>query len=562
MGITIIVAFFLNGGAHGLYADDWVYKFFGSGLAKTTWTPQQGGVAYRVLAIYIAPLVANALPTFEISVRVGVISLHLLNVILLGWLAERVTGARWIALAAGALFLMPLFAYETLLWLSAGIFYLILFGLLLIGFHALFSCRSLTRQFYFAALALMAWSAMLLFIESGLFLPLLFAPMSWMARRRGIVLDRRAWMGTLVIFYILAGAYLWFVLRGAAVVAVHGETAFDPILIMTQRVPQVVESIGGYFAEWLPRGVYADALELGAREWAATIWFWVLAIAFVVGIGICAKGIAKGEPRAFEQKFPNSLALCVLGMVWFAFALAPVLFIQGLGVSSRVMYFPSVGLALAGAGGLAWIIEKLGNYKAVGERILLVLIATFVFVNALAMAGLLRVHQLRYERDMAQLDALRGALKELPDGRTWLMAHALEQNVVQAPFGRATKLDRLLYGLFDIPWAADPALWLAYRSERIEMIDKDDRGNVHIVGAEFDADNTVSALEFRGLVRQQRVAVTRLLAFTHRSGKFYWLTPLVVRENQTSPPYTIPLRLAETIGGAPLREAQLGLERE
>lgn len=563
VGVVVIVAFFLNDGHHGLYADDWVYKFFGSGLAQETWTPQQGGVTYRVLAVWLAPIVASALPEYEISVRIGIIGLHLLNVILLAWLAMRLTDARWTAFVAGALFLIPLFAYESLLWFSAGIFYLIPLLLLLLGFHALLSCHSLKRQIYLPALALIAWSAMLLFIESGLLVPLLIAPMSWMVKRRGIAPERRAWLGTVTVFYLIAGAYLWFALRGSAVIAVHGETAFDPLLIVTQRLPQVAESVGGYFAEWLARGVFADAFEFGVREWLATSWFWILAILLVIGCWISAREIAKSETRELENReFPNSLALCVLGIAWFVLALAPVLFIQGLGVSSRVMYFPSAGLALGAAGLLSWVVEKLGAWRMVGARIILVGIIIFVFVNALAMAGLLRVYQLRYEQDMTQLDALRGALHELPEGRTWLMAHALDQSPVRTLFGRATKLNRLLYGLFDIPWAAEPALWLAYRSERIEMIDKDDQGNVRISDIEFNTDHSVNALVFRGLTKQQTVPVTRLLAFTYRGEKLYWLDPLLLFENENASPLEIQLPLAQTIGGAPLREAKLGLEKE
>lgn len=508
-----------------------------------------------MLAILFAPLLARGLPEWELPIRLGLLALHLLNVFLLAWLAERLTGSRRVALVAALVFLIPLFAYEPLLWFSASVFYQPSLLLLLAGFHLLLACDSL-RKFYFVASAIAAWLTMLLFIESGLLIPVLTLPMMVMMAWRGKTVDLRAVVFALGVTYAVAMTYVLLVLRGSSIVAVHGKTTLDIGEILTQRFPQVAASVAAYFGEWLPRGIFADALQLGARAWLASVWFWILALAFVAGIVLLWRETRR---QGKAERVDNSLALVGVGLAWFALALAPVLFISGLGVSSRVMLFPSAGLALAVAGLVGWLLQKAGARRDWVWNAVLVVMAVFVFVNALALAGMVRVYQLRWARDQQHLDALRRALPILPSEPVWLLAHALDQTIVQSEFGRATALENLLYALFDTPWAADRALWLAYESERIELIDKDNFGKSHVVGVELDdAGDGVESIVFQGTIQMQTIPVTRLLAFTYRANGFEWFDPLTLTHAEKS--YRVPLPLIEKMGDVSKREATLGIE--
>lgn len=552
---SVGLAFFMRGGMHGLYADDYVYRYFGSDVVKTAWTPTLENVNYRVLAIWLAPLLARGLPEMELPLRVGLLALHGLNVFLIGWLAKRLTGSRGVAIVAALAFLIPLFAYEPLLWFSASVFYQPSLLLLLTGFHLILYCDSL-RKFYLVAGAVLVWTVMLLFIESGLLIPLLTPAMMLMMARRGKPPDRRAVALALGVTYVIALTYVVFVLRDSSIVAVHGKTTLDVAELLTLRFPQVVASVAAYFGEWLPRGIFADALWLGTRAWMSSFWFWILVIAFGVGLGL----IRRETTRQWTvERADNSLALLGIGLAWFALALAPVLFISGLGVSSRVMLFPSAGLALAAAGLVGWLMDKAGARRNLVWNAVLVVLAVFVFSNALALAGILRVYQLRWARDQEQLTALRDALPTLPPKRVWILAHALDQTIVQPEFGRVTGLENLLYALFDTPWAADRALWLAYGSERIELIDKDNFGKSHVVGVELDAAGAqVQSIVFQGTIQIQTVPVTHLLAFTYRANGFGWLDPLTLTHPEKA--YRVSLPMIEQMRDVPRREAKLGIE--
>jgi hypothetical protein len=552
--VVVVIALFLGGGMHGMYADDYVYKYFGSDLVKTDWTPNIQDVNYRVLAIWIAPLLARWLPDAELPIRLGLMAIHLLNVFLLGWLAQRSTGARWVGVVAGGAFLIPLFAYEPLLWFSAGVFYLFPLSLLLVGFHLLWSCRSV-RQFYFVVGAVAAWVTMIFFIESGLLLPALTVPMALLMARRGVRVDPRAWMTALGVTYVVFFAYAFLVLRSSPIVAVHGKSTLDPVIILTQRVPEVFDSVSAYAMDWLPRGVFSDAFWLGTKIWTSSVVFWLLMIAFGAGFVFVARGVAQ---QWHAERASNALALLGVGAMWFVLALAPVLFIRGLSVSSRVWLFPSAGLALVAAGAAGWLMEKAGTRQTFVQIAAMVLLALFLLVNALSMAGLLRVYQLRWQRDQQQFHALQQALPQVPSARVWIFAHALDQTIAQPEFGRATRLDGLLYALFDTPWAIDRALWLAYRTEKIETIDKDAYGHSHVVGLQLGKTGEVKAIEFQGTIQIQAVPVTQLLAFTYRANGFEWLDPLLLTQPEKT--YRVPLPLIEQMGAVPKRAAQIGIE--
>ncbi len=397
---------------------------------------------------------------------------------------------------------------------------------------------------------------MLGFIESGLLIPMLTPLMMALLRRRGQRVDWRAAAFALAVTYAIAFAYVLVVLRASPIVAVHGKVTLDPLVILSERLPQLSASVASYLEEWLPRGIFADALLLGIQAWLTSLWFWVLVMILGVGVIVAARETTK---QWDDQRADNAFALIAIGLVWFALALVPVLFISGLSVSSRVMLFPSAGLALA-AGGLAgWLVERAWTRRQLVWTAIMVALAMLVLVNALAMAGLLRVYQLRSARDQQQLTALLKALPELPQTPSWILAHALDQTIVQPELGRATSLDRLLYALFDTPWAAERALWQAYGTERIVMVDKDEHGKSHVVGVELDmTGKQVKAIVFQGTIQIQTVPVTRLYAFTYRARGFEWLDPLVLMHPEKS--YRVPLPLIEKMGAVPRREGTLGIE--
>lgn len=555
----VAIAYFVNAAPAARYADDWVYEFFGSGVARTTWTPQTAGVEYRVLSIWLAPILAHLRPALEPLLYLARLALHFANVALLGLLAFRLSGSPRTGLLTAALYLVPLFAYEPLLWFSASVFYLVPLFLFLAGAHLLLSVRdghARRRAAFLMFLSLAAWFAMLLFIESGLLLPLIVPVMALVLARRGQRVSLRPILVVVVLFYLGASWYVVSALRDSPIVAVHGESTLDPVLIVTERIPQVTGIVLGYFAEWLPRGLWADALELGLRTLAPLSLVLVAALA-VSSLALAVSQALRGPALALpsESRLAGAFSVIAVGLAWFVFSLVPVLFIRDLSVSSRVMLFPSAGLALAGAGALGTLLTRLPR---ITRPVLLVLVAGFLLANALSMSGLAAVHRLRWERDAAQLSAFRSALPTLPAERVYILPHALEQATVSPLLGRPTQLDTLLYGLFDIPWAAAPALDLAYSTERIELAPRDALRQFHITDIQRDGQGRPTGLVFQADGSAQAIPISGLLAFTHRGGRFYWLDPLILHVGTTAE--TISLPMAAPLTGAPHRSADLPLE--
>src|SRR5689334_16771950 len=145
--MAVAVGFFLRGGNHGLYMDDysdkaWAFDFTAGGW-KLNLHPL---LNIRPLAYIAIANSVNAIPEHEHVARFVILCVHFVDVFLLALLTLRVTGSRFIALTTGAYFIFPIFANEALLWFSTAVANSLSLFFLLLGFHLMISCSSIKKD--------------------------------------------------------------------------------------------------------------------------------------------------------------------------------------------------------------------------------------------------------------------------------------------------------------------------------------------------------------------------------------------------------------------------------
>lgn len=551
------LAYFVGGGLHGLYADDWQYKFSAHDLTKDRWVIALNTTDYRPLGYFLAPNIAGTLPALELPIRIGIIAFHLANVFMLALLAFRLTRSRLVAVLSGAFFLLPIFANEGILWFSGAMFYTLPLFLLLLGMHLFLSYPGRSPLFLIGALV--AWLAMSLIIEAGIFVVLLAPIMIYILLRKSSPPRARVWIAALAIFYLLVGVYLFFVLRTAPVTRGHGQPTLDPTIILTQRVPQTLSNLVGTLGDPVLRTGLSEAFDLGRQEWLSSVGGWLIVGCFVLGLAVIAYLLPlDGEENVARRTY---LMLAAIGLGWTILATAPLFFIVGLGFTPRTLFFPSAGLSLALGGFVGWLTSLAGRWRQAAARAALLFAGIVLLYSSLTMAGLVKVYQLRWELDQRQMAALRATVPELPDFQVWMMPIGLDERSVSTVWGRQTLLDKALFGLFQVSWESEPALQMEYREPHISVIDRDNQGKAHLVGLDFAANGQIKTLIFQGAIRRDEVPVSRFLPFTIRGGRAILLNPLTIKQTDgTQTKVELPLVIQAAKNGAEVQKGNLVVE--
>ncbi len=220
--LALIVGFFLHGGLHGLYMDDYSDKVISYNFATGHWRPTLGSEwKIRPLGLTLINNVSEAIPDHEIPVRVGIVLVHLLNVILLALLAERLSGSKFVAIVAGACFLFPIFANEAILWFTAAIYNTLSLCFLLLGFHCFLSCRNLKKDARWFVCGVASWLLMVCVYESGLFTTLLLPFLMALHSPDEIRPASKVGISALAATYIPVGVYGYFVERTSPAVTLE-----------------------------------------------------------------------------------------------------------------------------------------------------------------------------------------------------------------------------------------------------------------------------------------------------------------------------------------------------
>src|SRR3990172_10429608 len=149
--VTVALGLFLSllwgGGVRGLYSDDYAFKQWVLDPGTGAWTPRIVEPYFRPLAHTLAANLAVAIPEAETPVRWLWALVHCANAALVGLLVHRCVPSVPAVIMSVWLFLVPVPAYESLLWHTVAATSALGATWSLLAIHALFTVlRSETRR--------------------------------------------------------------------------------------------------------------------------------------------------------------------------------------------------------------------------------------------------------------------------------------------------------------------------------------------------------------------------------------------------------------------------------
>jgi len=145
--LATALGFFLHGGTHGLYYDDYTERAWAFDFETGSWRLQMvpHHVNFRFLHSVLTPNLVNAIPRHEFPVRLFWAFVHYANTLLLGLVAYRFIRTPFVFVTTVWLFLTPILANEAVLWFTANAVYLLSLLTFLIGLHIYLTALSKWR---------------------------------------------------------------------------------------------------------------------------------------------------------------------------------------------------------------------------------------------------------------------------------------------------------------------------------------------------------------------------------------------------------------------------------
>lgn len=549
--LALTVGYFIHGGMHGLYMDDYSEKAWAFNFATATWKLNLNPLSHiRSLAhIFIANM-ANAIPKYEFEARLAVLTIHLLNVWLLGKLAHRLTNSLFLGIVTSAYFVFPIVANDAVIWFSTAIANTLSLSLLLIGFHCFLSCRSLRKDLPLFVCGVGAWTLTVLFYEPGLFTLLLLPAFMAMAYPGRTEVNRRISILALVASFFPIGMYMLFWERRAPEFAARGGAVLSVSFVLSHRVPEVFRALVWLVADWGLFGPLREALNLGSHEWLSTPRGWFLVIGFLVS-GLLAV-ILFPVSRDTISNSQSLIRLFLIAFAWMLLSMVPTALVKSQEVSTRALYTPFAGFALGAAAISGLLVHLFGQWrqafywearaadKDVSIRAILFIAGVVLFLCSLTTAGVVRAYELRWHLDQLQVDALGQVMPMLSRVEpVWLLPVTLDEKTVGNSGGPKGNLDRYLAGVFEVPWSARDAVRLKFGDRNIQAVTANRWAGLRVTSVD-NRKGHASTVTIQGTA----IPVEHLLAFTYKQGRIILLNPLDITDPADSHSSIIELPLA------------------
>jgi len=562
--LAVILGFGLNGGTHGLYSDDYAMKAWALDLETGHWklqlTPMQR--AFRSLHSLISPNFVNAIPDHELVVRLLWLLVHCVNAALIGGLAWRLVRTRLAFIVATWLYLVPLIANEAVLWHTANTAYLPSMLVTLMGVHAyLFAAREWHPALLLTALISLGVSP--LFCEAlvgvAALIPFVVMTVEASNRTKGnpVVVLARALTFSAVV-YAGYGLYWQLVLRHAPNVAARGGFTLDPWYVFGHRIPEVLRGVLWLLTSWGLSGPLAEAFRLGLGEWLSSVGGGLLLGLLAASLVFSVAAYSPSDERRFAHDGRRTSATFLIGLAWAMLTLLPLVLVKSQIVEVRTLYAPWAGIAIAAAALLQKVVDCIPRHEKWVSRLVLALSGLIMGVSSLAMAGVVRAYQLRWDLDQRQVHALRSAIPSLPRmSPIWVLPVALDERCVSHSMGQFTLLDRYLFGVFETPWSAAAALRMEYRRPDIFAVAANRWDRLHLTDVTRTVDGTITEIT----VQDTRVPIDHILAFTYQQGHIVLLDPLLITLDHDQE-ITVDLPLAAEVQGPNIATAPFELALE
>lgn len=553
--IGLGVVLFSRGGRYGLYADDYSHKLWAYDLERGKWQPRLDleQTYFRPVGQVLVFNMANALPDWDLAVRLFWASVHLGNVFLAALFALRLTQSLLAMVMTGGVMIFPIQAHEAIFWHSGAASALMGTLSALIAMHLLLSAVSTRRGWLrYAILGLFVYALIPQFYEQATaaiaILPLLVLREESFRRKRLI----RA----LVILLVAVGLVLsyWFlILRHSPTIAWRGGVDLSPGYLLSEALPRLLQDLGwatfvryefwGFVAVWtIGKGNVSHS---------------ILTILVVVLVWLCAFGVVALAAHQERQSLPSWRRLLLLlssGAIWLVAALVPVLFVKDSAIESRLLYLPWVGLSFLLASLAALALSKLPSGLA---RAFALGIGGLFVLLMLTMAGFGDLYQLRFAHDQRQLDALARAVPEMPEEYLFLTPVHLDESSVSRLSAEYRALDRWLLGVFNTDWSAAAAVAMRYGRDDFRAVTGGWKRELKLKGIEWQGSRA------NLLVNERVVPADRCLAFSYEGGEVV-LHDAIVAELPDGQRVRIELPLARQAGGpgSTFQEAILRVDSE
>ena len=548
--LALIVGFFVHGGMHGLYMDDYSEKAWAFDFATAAWKLDLTPLSHiRSLAHIFIANIANAIPKYEFEVRIAVLAIHLLNVLLLGKLAHRLTKSFFLGTITSAYFVFPILANDAVLWFSTSIANTISLSLLLIGFHCFLSCRTFRKDLPLFACGVSAWTLMVLFYEPGLFTLLLLPAFMGMAYPGRTQVNRRMSILALVASFFPIGMYMLFWERAAPEFAARGGATLNLGFVFSHRLPDVFRTLVWLVTDWGLFGPLREALNLGAHEWLSVPLGWFLMIGFLVSGFLVV--ILFPATRDTVSNSHSLIKLLCIAFAWMLLSMVPTVLVKSQEVSTRALYTPVAGFALSAAAISGLLVHLFGRWrralggearaadKDISIRAILMMTGVVLFLCSLTTAGVVRAYELRWHLDQLQVDALGQVMPMLSRVEpVWLLPVTLDEKTVGNSGGPEGKLDRYLDGVFETPWSARDAVRLKFGDRNVQAVTANRWAGLRVTSVDNQKDGARTVT-----IQGTAIPIEHLLAFTYEQGRIILLDPLDITDPGDSQSSIIELPL-------------------
>lgn len=513
----------------GSYLDDYSNKAMAIDTVTGVWRPVWSGTRIptfpvRILSWMVNTSFAGLLPTHEFVVRAVSALGFGADACLLGWLVHRLLASQLAGVISTWLFLMPMYAYEMVLWAgaAAGMLGVCLALLFLHSFLTALS-GSKTRHRW-AVLGTVAFGVMVLFgepfISVVVFLPIL--ALSIGVRHQNVGCGTALKRSVYLLMWPLAVAGVAYALLYTQSSLVAGRGGFDVSL------SGVVGRSIGYFdrllwmtlsPDWGQR-LTKDALDIGA---SVLIQSWEGMILFLTANALALLTVLSWRSREREYLSGYKVGLVVFcgGITWFTVSLLfPSVLVKGQILEYRLLYFPTAGLGVAGAS-LVWMVTKCFRSEVLA-RLFIAIVGVFLLLNTVGMLGFAKSLAARSELDRKQIAALVQALPSewLPEN-SYVVPFDTEENL----FAREYSVSLLLVGVFETSWSARAALNEAYGRSDLQAITSNRWVGMRLSNV-TQGEEPLKELGIQGL----SVPVNQTVVFTYRGGSAFVIESLTIVE--------------------------------
>jgi hypothetical protein len=518
----------------GLYMDDYFYRYSALDIATGNWKPllKAPYPFVRDLGQIVGSNTANAIPRYEFLVRFAWACLHATSTLLVSLFMFRCTRNEPISVISGLLYAAPYLAHEAILWHIQMVHQMGILVFLIVLHLLLLSVTNSKYRIQLTALACFGIVFGLQFSEMAV-VAVAFLPLSVILR--GLFLDeKRKWRSQLQISIILtaigcfvAVLYYIFVVGRSSSVSGRGGLILDPTKIAEKLVLFLKT------AYW-----FALDPEWGAKIAKDSFWLgWVQVTEQPLGLIGLGAIVVSGCIWAFYAATPSSLRLIRLvtqalivsmfGLIWALISLVPGALLGGQILEWRMLYFSLIGVGICAAG-IFWMLAQIfGKISIHLSKIVYLFPIGIALCCVFILIGQARIYQLRSQTDMRQVTELISIAPSstLPAKPVFVPIY-LDIRLVSPQDINPQVLDRLLFGAFEIPWAARSILWMEYQRNDLDVV------TTHhwTYGMHFKYQPASESTPESLIIEGQTVPLDQIVAFTYQNNKVLLIHKLEITD--------------------------------